>query len=83
MHTDKCDNAPTFPERKLDGSYKDEMGSDLYAHIEGTRIKNHMDPAIYEKKGIVLRIKAAFNIIISTMDQHRQNGIRDPSNMLP
>jgi len=64
IHAVKCDNVATFLGRKLDGSYKDELGNDFHTRVEGTRIKHHMGPAsikLYDKQGIVLRIETTVN----------------------
>jgi len=60
IHTVKPDNIATFPGRKLNGNYQDEMGNRFNTRIEGTRIKHTMGPVsikMYDKFRLILRIE--------------------------
>jgi hypothetical protein len=60
IHTVKPDNIATFPGRKLNGNYQDEMGNRFNTRIEGTRIKHSMGPVsikMYDKFRLILRIE--------------------------
>lgn len=69
----------TFLGRKLHGNYQDEMGNQLQARIEGTRIRHRMGPVsikMYDKFGIVLRIETTV-ADVSFFQQRRQVHHRD------
>src|SRR5271165_3059976 len=60
IHTVKPDNVATFPGRKLNGNYQDEMGNRFNTRLEGTRIKHTMGPVsikMYDKFQLILRIE--------------------------
>lgn len=79
IHSIKPDNVATFPGRKLNDRYEDELGNNFHTRIEGTRIKHHMGKAaikMYDKHGIVLRIETTANNV-SFFKHHRKVEHRD------
>ena len=60
IYTVKPHNVATFPGRKLDGNYQDEMANRFHTRIQGTRIKHTMGPVsikMYDKFRLILRIE--------------------------
>jgi len=60
IHTVKPDDIATFPGKKLNGNYHDEMGNRYNVRIEGTRVRHSMGMAsikMYDKFGQILRIE--------------------------
>jgi len=79
VHVVKVEHVATFLGRKLNGTYRDELGNDLSTRIVGTRIRHHMGPAsikMYDKFGIVLRIDTTANDV-SFLKHHRKVEQRD------
>jgi hypothetical protein len=79
IHTVKPEQVATFLGRKLQGTYRGEIGNDFHTRIEGTRIKHHMGRVsikMYDKQGIILRIETTVNDV-SFFKHHRKVEHRD------
>jgi len=81
VHAVKAENVATFPGRKLDPRYQDELDTDFHTRIQGTRIKHHVGPAalkMYDKFGLALRLETVTNDV-SFFKHHREVIHRDGS----